>query len=429
MKYSYRQGLNTFLVERTNKTIEIWSIFQREMIQSYDAPFKHCSHQGTFSKDNRFLATPFGRTSIGLLDLCSKKFFLLDCRSRLTALTFSPDITCLAAGNEDGVVCLWDIDIIPNSVTALTRFELDFIAKERPGSFQHFSNCMGIISLPQHESIAINGSDETVAIRHMTTGKITLVLENLPRIRIMEYSPVQDTLIISFDKEKLGLYELDYGTEIVQVSLYQKIRDIIISKDGKHLILDMVSSVQIRNALSLELVHSYKAVTCGSMAISNGSKLLAISIEKVGIEVWDLAECKQLFVIGFSRPSNVLTFSTNDSMMAYMTIDSKLTLYGVAARETIWTTCFDRGDFLYWNLPFSFAPNNATLTICNNAGIHLFSVESGMLIGSNLSVPEFHSMNFSADGDYIDTQLGQFKLTSLFPEAKMFKQFTDTADL
>ena len=417
-----------YFVGKTGNIVEVWSIFQGEIILAYEVHWYCYISGGTFSKDNRFLATPMSHTSVGLWDLRSGKVSVLDCLSSPTVLAFSPSVTCLATGHDDGVVCLWDLDSILKSDTALTRSEFESNATEWLGPSQDLDYEMNIITMPERESIAIAHVNDTVVIRHMTTGRTILVLANLPGMpKAMGYSPIENTLVVSFDDKRLKLYELDYGTEIKQVRSSESAFFIIISNNGRHLLVCTRISIELRSASSLELVHSFQIYRSPYTAISNDSKLLAIAVDRVAIRVWDLTECKELFVIGLSSPLTGLTFSTDSSMIAYAAEDSRLTLYDIVARKIIWTIHFDKGvdDFL------SFSSNNILLAVCSiyKAGIKLYNVESGKLICEKRSVPSLEEMKFSADGSYIDTQLGQLKLTSLFPEAKTFKQFTDAADV
>lgn len=424
--------LEYFVGQKSSRIVEVWNIFQGEMILAYEVHSFCRISQGTFSKDNRFLATPMTQASIGLWDLRSRKVSILDCPSSPTVLTFSPDVTSLAVGHEDGVVCFWDLDSILKSDTALTSSELESKAKQRLLRFEFFDYRMKMISMPQRESIATAHLSNFVAIRSTNSGKTTSVIANLPvKPAIMKYSPVTNTLVVLFCDDYLRLYELDKCAELKQTIVNEPrkkpIYDIIISNNGKHLVLCSRASIELRSASSLEHVHLFETYCCRGMAISNDSSYIAVDIDEIGIQLWDLTECKEHFVIDTSTCLTGLTFSTDSSMMAYTGINSTLTLYDVVAKEIIWTVHFDEGV----GNSLSFSPNDTLLAVCSEGeeGILLYSTENGELIGQNRSVPESEEMKFSADGNYIDTRLGQFKLTSLFPEVKMLKELTDASDV
>lgn len=245
----------------------------------------------TFSPDSQVLATA-SRDLLHIWDAESGELLKTNQSRRnwITSLSFSPDGTMLAAGDQSGVVRLWDSESWASVGTLQTDSEADFGAVWSVD----FSPDGSLLALGRHDGIV-----DVWNIQER--GILGQIKTSLAPILSVEFSPDGSKLLLSNSDGRMSgtaeVYEVQSGAMLSQqTSLNGYPWLMAFSSDGHALAVSWSNgTVSISDAESLALL---QIIEVGSevfgLAYSPSGDLLAAGLENGNIKIWDAATFEEI---------------------------------------------------------------------------------------------------------------------------------------
>jgi serine/threonine protein kinase/Tol biopolymer transport system component len=215
------------LVFDSNRSVQIWDIEKREVLKNFDIP-AGSSWNLSFSPDGRRLAT-ISDDTVWLWDVDSgqrqQKLFdqpIAGVDQGITSVAFSPDGLILAAGSDDKLVRLWDVE------TGQLLKTLD----------AHGDSVKTVVFSPDGSILASLGNDQRAILWDITSGQLLRTLGPSEKVLgTLVFSPNSQMIASGGPNDTILLWDANTANLLRTVQgIHSPVTSMVFSPDGRLLV-------------------------------------------------------------------------------------------------------------------------------------------------------------------------------------------------
>lgn len=440
-------GQLAYEIQRTNSNVFEVLLYEPSTgaAQSLNTDSPAESQAVAFTSNNK-LALGFEDGTIKLHDLVIGSQRKLEGHSKgVTALSFSPDGKSLVSCFADGTIHLWDLSTQAQSLVGTCTSEVTSVLFSPDGK-QIAGFCwasrtvqlwnaspMATTNLrednsPSVDSIIISPSGNQIASIHdlgttiglydTVRGALEFTLAGHSGM-VIKFSPDGKKLASASRDHTIRLWDPRIGTRTQVLSTDRDdVRILVFSSDGEQLASSgPQGEVRIWNPETGSLRHELKGHVNGVSAITfslTGEKIAAISGKGTAI-ICDTMTGEFLYKLeGLMEFSDAIAFSHNDRYLACQSQDGTIIICNTETGES--QNTLERNSTLAKALAFS-NDSKSLASFHSDGTVQLWDVGTARLMGKFSTNSDIEQLSFSADGTYLETNLGHIQIGEILEDS------------
>ena len=390
-----------------NQDAYIWDIRKGELAVKLETG-EACVGCIIFSPDSKMLVTATTDYMIRFWDielgnLCR---YLRNFSCRVERIEYSPNGKLLASGACDGVVRIWDL----SSNDGIDKAQS--LKNEAEGiPYGYYERATSMTMLSRSKSIAVGNDNGSISIWHLEEGTISKQFDaQSAHVTALEGSPDDERLVAAYSDKMIRLWNVQTEKEPVELEATEKLWKICFSPNGEMFVAtndDDPCTIEFRNGHTAELL---KAITIRvsyfRLAFSSNNDFFVLAARNE-LQIWNTASINLLYTVDCGDYSvQSIAISPCNKIAAYQVGNDKIHIRRVLTNEKINTTEIEDANIL----TIAYSPVNRFMASSLwDESIVVWDRVDG-LKGRFSAGIRVERMNFSADGQVLETDRGKYCL-------------------